>query len=139
MPKDSSRLDLDGDLDKIAGDFRKDVEAATKEVKARKQADAEKDRRNVIRNKDRRTSLIIIAAATVVLILVAFWVVSARQPGSTSAAYTAPKQQLNPPIATSRSATATGQGTTAPRLRPPTSAGNQQPQRPPNEYETEPM
>lgn len=139
MPKDSTRLDLNADLDKIAGDFRKDVEAATREVQERKQADAAKDRRNVVRNKDKRLSLVIIAAATLVLILVAFWVVNARQPGSTSAAYTAPKQQLNPPIAASRSATATGQRNAAPRLTPPTSTGNQQPQRPPNEYETEPM
>lgn len=137
MPKDNNRLDLNADLEKLSGDFLKDVEAATKEVKARKQADAEKDRRNIIRNKDKRTSAIIIAAAAVVLILVAYWTVSARQTDVPAPVTVTVPQRLNPPM-TSRSAT-NGQRPTAPRLKPPTTVTSQQPQAPPNEYEPDPM
>lgn len=138
MPRDSHRLDLNADLENLAGDFLKDVEAATKEVKARKEADAAKDRRKAVRAKDRRTSLIVIAAATVVLILAAYWMVSAREPQQVPVAVVAP-QRVNPPISTSRSAASVGQRPTAPRLTPPTSASTQRPQRPANEYDTEPM
>ena len=101
MP-DDDRLDLDGDLDKVAGDFRKDVEAATKEVKQRKAADLEKDRRIAVRAKDRKLSMIIIAGAVLVLLLTA-WLVSARGPQATSPVSvpsTNANPKLNPPVST---------------------------------------
>lgn len=138
MPKDNNRLDLNADLEKLSGDFLKDVEAATKEVKARKQADAEKDRRNAVRKKDKRTSTIIVAVATVVLMFVAYFAVAARQPEAASTVQYSAPQRLNPPIA-SRSGNTAGQRPTAPRLAPPATAQNTQPQPPPNEYVNEPM
>ena len=128
MP-DNDRLDLNGDLDKLSGDLLKDVKAATEEVKLRKAADAEKDRRSATRDKDRRLSLIIIAVATIVLIMIAYWVVVARQPdGGAGTAYTRPKT-APPPIT---------QPTVAPK-RPPRPApggrANNQQDAPPNEYD----
>jgi len=101
MP-DDNRLDLNGDLDKVAGDFRKDVEAATKEVKQRKAADLEKDRRSATRVKDRKLSMIIIAVAVLVLLLTA-WLVSARSPQATppvSVPSTNANPKVNPPVST---------------------------------------
>jgi len=139
MPRDNHRLDLSSDLDRLASDFLKDVEAATKEVKQRKAADAAKDRQNAVRAKDRRTSMIIIAAATVVLILVAYFAVCAREPQQPPVMATAAPQRVNPPI-TSRSAATVGQRPTTARFTPPpATAKTQQPEQPANEYEPAPM
>lgn len=81
MP-DNKRLDLNADLERMTSELLKDVEAATKEVKTRKAADAAKDRRNAIKEKDRKTQMIIIAIAAVVLLAVGIWFTFGRQSGT---------------------------------------------------------
>lgn len=77
---DDDRLDLNADLDKVGGDFLKDIHAATEEAKKRKASDIATDRRNAGREKDRKTSAIIIAAAAVVLLVIAYFAVFAKEP-----------------------------------------------------------
>ena len=79
MP-DDNRLDLNSDLDKVADDFLKDVEAATKEVKQRKAADKQKDIQTATKARDRKISIVVIAAAVVALIVIASWLAFGRQP-----------------------------------------------------------
>lgn len=124
MP-DDKRLDLDADLDKVADDFVKDVEAATKEVKQRKAADLEKDRRSTARVKDRKLSMIIIAAATVLLLLVAYWAVFARQPNTGTAPPVVSTQNANPKLNAPVSTTTTPKA--PPRRARNNQAGQQQP------------
>lgn len=92
MP-DDRRLDLNSDLDKVASDLLKDVEAAAKEVKQRKAQDREKDRRSAMKEKDRKTSVIVIAIAAVLLIAIASWLTFGRQPSGTG---TAPQNVVTP-------------------------------------------
>lgn len=99
MP-DDKRLDLNTDLDKMASELLKDVEAATKEVKQRKAADRERDRRNAIKEKDRKTQFIIVAIAAVVILAFGIWFTFGRQPG-TAVSQTAPVTQQDTKISVS--------------------------------------
>lgn len=128
MP-DDNRLDLNADLDRVAGDLLKDVEAATKEVKTRKAADREKDRRNAVKDKDRKTSVIIIAVAAIVLILIASWMTFGRQPAGTPVSSNAVTQQnskINIP-ASNVSNVPKAPPTAAPARRGNNQQGNEQP------------
>ncbi|NLN76510.1 MAG: hypothetical protein GX139_09375 [Armatimonadetes bacterium] len=77
---EDNRLDLSSDLEKVSKDFLKDVEQAAKEVKQRKAADREQDRRVVTRARERKISIAVISAAVILLLGIAYWLVFARQP-----------------------------------------------------------
>ena len=128
MP-DKNRLDLNEDLNRLAGDLLKDVKAATEEVRQRKVDDAKKDRRSAVREKDRRLSVIIIAAAAVVLIVIAYFTVFARQSGTQ-----APLTLTKPQTGNTRIVPPTG-ANPVPRTPPrPAPNPNNQPN-PPNDYD----
>jgi len=127
MP-DDKRLDLNQDLEKISSDLLKDVKAATEEVKQRKASDAEKDRRNAAKQKDRKTSIIIIAAAAVLMVVIAYWVVFGRQPQEQAT------PNYTPPQTNSRVIPRPGGGA-LPRTPPRPGPVRPSQPNPPNEYD----
>jgi len=130
MPDNKNRLDLNEDIGKLAGDLLKDVQAATQEVKQRKASDAEKDRRNAARQKDRRLSTIIIIAAAVVLMAIAYFTVFARPSGEQAHLTLTEPQKHNTRIVQPNG------NRPAPRTPPrPASDPNNNQSNPPNEYD----
>jgi hypothetical protein len=133
------RLDLSGDLEKVAGDLLKDVEAATNEVKKRKQTIAAQESREAEAAKSRKTSLILIAVGTVLVLLISYWVVFARGGGQNgtvgNGAQSAQTQTSSKTAITCPNATQSTTQTTRQSGGGAASQGSQVVEHPPDEYE----
>ncbi len=93
------RIDLSDDFSLISDDLLKDVQAATAEVKKRKETIAAQEAREAQATKSKKTSLILVAIGTVLVLLISYWIVFARSEEGTSSQLGAGGGVQNPPAA----------------------------------------
>jgi len=94
-----NRIDLSNDFSVISDDLLKDVQAATAEVKKRKETIAAQEAREAQALKSKKTSLVLVAIGAVLVLLISYWVVFARSDEGTSGQLNAGIGGQNPPAA----------------------------------------
>jgi hypothetical protein len=136
----NNRIDLSDDFSGISDDLLKDVQAATAEVKKRKETIAAQEAREAQAVKSKKTSLILVAVGTVLVLLISYWIVFARSDEGTSGQLNAGSGVQTPPAAKVivNPGVTQNTGTTPPAYRSGGGAagqGSQVVEHPPDEYE----
>lgn len=94
-----NRIDLSDDFSALSDDLLKDVQAATAEVKKRKETIAAQEAREAQAAKSKKTSLILVAVGTILVLLISYWIVFARSDEGASTQSSAGSGVQNPPAA----------------------------------------
>ena len=137
---DDDRLNLNEDLDKLAGNLLTDVKAATDEVKQRQAAMKQAEDQSGARAKSRRLCAILVGVGAVVVLLLSYWIVFARPDGNgPSQAACGPRSsqgQRPPKVAITCPGTARSTGSAAgPAAGAPAGRDSQVVEHPSDDYE----
>jgi len=137
---DDKRLNLDEDLEKLAGNLLDDVRAATDQVKQRQAAARQAEQLSAAKAKSRKLSAVMIAIGAAFVLLLSYWMVFARPEGTGAdhASKAASSQVQQPPKVAISSPRTSGYGRPAaagPSAGTPPARDSQLVEHPSDDYE----